>query len=237
MTSSCLLISRHEGVHNTRLKNESILVPREFRYFFTIHCFIFTPIFPPAPYTNNNVILERLHFDVKVALKFLSGTKTKFLFIIKGFNYKSLRKTGVTTELTRPTRFYKYVRRVIIWKPSTYLQLDMRNSSGDHSKLRLNKCLDTLTTPSHFTTSKFREVKVEYLAPMVSTGNVLSSLLRQETGHPHYHFSWISWSLQVNTGIKPWTRQRQISFSSILHRFFDQFFNRQLTASESGCVS
>jgi len=237
VTSSRLLISRHEWVHNTPLKNECILVPRELRYFFTIHCFIFTPVFPPAHYTDNIVISERLHFYVKVALKFLSGTKTKFLFIIQSFNYKSLRKTDVTTELTRPTRFYKYVRRVIIWKPNTYLQLDTRNSSSGRSKLRLNKCLDTLTTPSHFTTSKFREGKVEYLGPMVWTGNVLSSLLRQEPGHPHWNFSWISWSLQVNTGIKPWNRLRQISFASILHHFYDDFITRQLIVLGTGCVS
>lgn len=114
VTSSYLLISRHELVHNTRLKNECILVPRQAPIFFTIHFFIFTPVFPPAHYTNNIVISKRLYFDVKVALKFLSGTKTNFLFITQGFNYKSLRKTGVTNELTRPTRFYKYVRRVVI---------------------------------------------------------------------------------------------------------------------------
>ena len=94
-------------VHNTRLKNERILVPIEAPIFFTIHCFIFTPVFPPAHYTNNIVISGRLYFDVKVALKFLSGTKTNFLFTTKGFNYKSLSKTGVTNDLTRPTRFYK----------------------------------------------------------------------------------------------------------------------------------
>jgi hypothetical protein len=88
--------------------------PKRAPIFFTIHCFIFTPVFPPAHYTNNIVISEKLHFDVKVALKFLSGTKINFLFIIQGFNYKSLLKTGVTNKLTRPTGVYKYVRRVII---------------------------------------------------------------------------------------------------------------------------
>jgi len=86
VTSSYLLISRHEGVHKTQLKNECILVPRQAPIFFTIHCFIFTPGFPPAHYTNNIVISERLHFDVKVASKCLSGTKTNFLFIIQSFN-------------------------------------------------------------------------------------------------------------------------------------------------------
>jgi hypothetical protein len=113
----------------------------------------------------------------------------------------------------------------------------MRNSSGDRSKLRLNKCLDTLTIPSHFTTSKLRELKVEYLAPMVCIRNVLSSLLRQETGHPHWHFSRISWSLQVNTDIKPWTRIQKISVASMLHYLCDHFITRQLIVSGSGGVS
>ena len=225
-----------------RLKNECILSPRQAPIFFTKHSLIFILVFPRSHYTNNTVISEKLYFEVKVDLKFLSGIKTKFLFIVQGFNYKSLRKPGVRTELSRPTRFYKYVRRVIIWKPSTYLQPGMRNSSGDLSKLRLNKCLGTLTTPSHFTTSKFREVKVEYLAPIVCNGDVLSSHIRQETGHPQWHFSWISWSLQVNTGIKLWTRPQQISFASISHHFRiilspDNLRVRAVAATVNSCAT